>query len=60
MFTIKTQGHIFLKSQRKKVNEVESEIIFYFKKKAIEKQLSFKYNSTSINLRLLYKSASSA
>lgn len=49
MFTIKTQGHIFLKSQRKKVNEVESEIIFYFKKKAIEKQLSFKYNSTSIN-----------
>ena len=37
MFTIKTQGHIFLKSQRKKVNKAESEIIFYFKKKAIEK-----------------------
>ena len=52
-FTIKTQGHTFLKSQRKKSTNKGEERL-YFKRKATENQLSFKFNS--INYRLLSKS----
>lgn len=41
MFIIKTQGHIFKKSERQKSTKKKEKIIFCFKRKAIERIARF-------------------